>query len=213
MPRIAALIVATTVCVGWLVRAESRGDTRAIWIAKPLASIGFVLTALAAGATSTTYGLAIIAALMLSLAGDVLLILKSDRAFLAGLASFLFGHVAFATAFFLHGVTWSVALSALASLAVLAAFVSRWLLPHVKGAMRPAVLAYITVITSMVSLSIAAVAAGGTYWIAVGALLFYASDLSVARDRFVAHGFVNRAWGLPAYYAAQLVLACTVLAR
>jgi len=37
--------------------------------------------------------------------------------------------------------------------------------------------------------------------------LFYVSDLSVARDRFVARAFVNRARGLPAYYAAQVLMA------
>lgn len=42
-----------------------------------------------------------------------------------------------------------------------------------------------------------------------GALAFTASDVSVARDRFVQHGFVNRAWGLPFYYAAQLLIAAT----
>jgi len=31
------------------------------------------------------------------------------------------------------------------------------------------------------------------------------SDLSVARDRFVSRSFSNRAWGLPLYYAAQIV--------
>ena len=47
-------------------------------------------------------------------------------------------------------------------------------------------------------------------WIAGGALAFYLSDLSVARDRFVRPAFVNRAWGLPLYYGAQFVLAATV---
>jgi uncharacterized membrane protein YhhN len=42
------------------------------------------------------------------------------------------------------------------------------------------------------------------------ALYAVAFALSVARDRFVVPGFVNRAWGLPLYYAAQLVLAATV---
>ena len=43
----------------------------------------------------------------------------------------------------------------------------------------------------------------------VGAVMFYGSDLAVARDRFVAPGFSNRAWGLPLYYAAQLVIAAS----
>jgi hypothetical protein len=40
--------------------------------------------------------------------------------------------------------------------------------------------------------------------------MFYASDLSVARDRFVVFRFSNRAWGLPLYFGAQLILASTV---
>jgi hypothetical protein len=45
--------------------------------------------------------------------------------------------------------------------------------------------------------------------VAVGALAFTASDVSVARDRFVKHEFVNRAWGLPLYFGAQLLIAVT----
>jgi hypothetical protein len=41
------------------------------------------------------------------------------------------------------------------------------------------------------------------------ALAYTASDVSVARDRFVAHAFANRARGLPLYDAAQLLLAAT----
>jgi uncharacterized membrane protein YhhN len=78
--------------------------------------------------------------------------------------------------------------------------------------MRPPVLAYMAVITAMVALAFGAVVRGGTPWIAIGAVGFYASDLSVARDQFVKPGFVNRVWGLPLYYVAQVVLACTAAA-
>ena len=44
----------------------------------------------------------------------------------------------------------------------------------------------------------------------LGAVLFLLSDLSVARDRFVAPGFVNRLWGLPFYYGGQVLLAASV---
>ena len=46
-----------------------------------------------------------------------------------------------------------------------------------------------------------------------GALGFFVSDLAVARERFVAKSFSNKLWGLPLYYAAQLVLAGTVSGR
>ena len=44
----------------------------------------------------------------------------------------------------------------------------------------------------------------------MGAIGFYLSDLSVARDRFVVSAFVNRLWGLPLYYAAQVALGWSV---
>jgi hypothetical protein len=48
---------------------------------------------------------------------------------------------------------------------------------------------------------------------AVGAILFYLSDLAVARQRFVQQSFINRALGLPIYYLGQLLLAMTIGAR
>ncbi|MCP4006145.1 MAG: lysoplasmalogenase, partial [bacterium] len=57
---------------------------------------------------------------------------------------------------------------------------------------------------------VGAVANVGRPMILLGALMFYVSDLAVARDRFVATGFDNRIWGLPLYYCGQLVLASTI---
>jgi uncharacterized membrane protein YhhN len=58
---------------------------------------------------------------------------------------------------------------------------------------------------------VAITAAGQGPWIvAAGAVLFYLSDLAVARDRLVAKTFGSRTWGLPAYYFGQFLLALTV---
>ena len=57
------------------------------------------------------------------------------------------------------------------------------------------------------ALSAGAVAGGASPALVVGATMFLFSDLAVARDRFIAPGIRNRLWGLPLYYAAQLVLA------
>jgi len=43
--------------------------------------------------------------------------------------------------------------------------------------------------------------------IGLGATCFYFSDLSVARDRFVQKGYINRLIGLPLYYLGQFLLA------
>jgi uncharacterized membrane protein YhhN len=39
------------------------------------------------------------------------------------------------------------------------------------------------------------------------ALMFYFSDIFVARERFVTHEFANRLIGLPLYYTGQFLLA------
>ncbi len=212
MQRVVSGIVATTFFVALLIRADARSDRHGIWLAKPLASLGFVLTAIASGALETPYGHALLAALALSLLGDVLLIDRGNVRFLAGLAAFLCGHIAFCAAFVRHGIDPKASAVAVAPLVVLGAVVGAWLIPKVDRWMRAPVVAYMGVITAMVALAIGAVVRGGTPWIVVGALAFYGSDLSVARDKFVAPGFVNRVWGLPLYYAAQIVLACTAAA-
>jgi uncharacterized membrane protein YhhN len=43
-----------------------------------------------------------------------------------------------------------------------------------------------------------------------GAVLFFLSDTLVARHRFVKHEFLNRAIGLPLYYAGQFMIAFSV---
>jgi len=56
--------------------------------------------------------------------------------------------------------------------------------------------------------------AGALPWTAAtGAILFYLSDLAVARHRFVHESFVNRVIGLPTYYLGQFLLALTIGAR
>jgi uncharacterized membrane protein YhhN len=86
--------------------------------------------------------------------------------------------------------------------------VFRWLRPHLPADMVIPVYAYMGVISAM--LVAAAGAAPASVAIPIGAAMFYVSDLAVARDRFVVSGFANRVWGLPLYFAAQLVLASTV---
>ncbi len=190
--------------------ASKRSEWRAgEWTFKPIASTGFLLSAWQYGAFESAYGRAVVAALVASWWGDLLLIPKVRRAFLFGLVAFLLGHVAFAIAFVSRGVSLSVSLVALLGMVVPLALVGRWLLPHVPRAMKVPVAAYMAVITVMVALSLGTVAAHGNPWIAVGAVAFYLSDLSVARDRFIAQGFDNKLWGWPLYFGAQLIFAAT----
>jgi uncharacterized membrane protein YhhN len=203
-------VASMALAVGGLLFAEKRGSRLGIWIAKPIASTVFVAAALSRGALGHRYGLAILAALALSWLGDLLLIPRSRSWFRAGLGSFLLAHLAYAGAFLVRGVALRGVLPAGALLIAAAWFVGGWLLPHVRPAMRGPVVAYMTAITAMVTLSVGGMAATGRMLPAVAAFGFYLSDLSVARDQFVAPGFDNRAWGLPLYYGAQLLFVATI---
>jgi uncharacterized membrane protein YhhN len=203
-------IVLTLVAVAALLFSEWRGLRAGVWIAKPLASTGFLGAALAAGALETRYGALVLVALALSWLGDVLLIPTAKASFLAGLGAFLLGHVAFALAFTVRGLAARETLFAALVLVLPALLALRWLAPHVPQPMRLPVRAYVCVISLMLACAVGTAAAAGSALVPLGAAAFYLSDLAVARERFVSNTIVNKLWGLPLYYGAQLLLAATV---
>ncbi len=201
-------VLLTPVAVAGLLYSEATENRRGIWIAKPLASTGFLCVALAAGALDTTYGRLVLAALVLCWLGDVLLI--PPRTFVVGLASFLLGHVAFAAAFLLRGAAPLATLAAALVLVIPLVVALRWLRPHVPEKLRTPVRAYVGVISAMLACATGAAWGGATPAVLIGAAAFYLSDLAVARQRFVEKSFANKLWGLPLYYGATLLLASTV---
>ncbi|MDP6980967.1 MAG: lysoplasmalogenase [Myxococcota bacterium] len=205
-PAIPATV--TVLGLAGLLIANHRGSKRGKWCTKPVAAAGFIAVALVVGALDSSYGSWILAGLVLSFFGDVFLI-PDDRpaSFKAGLVSFLLGHVAYAIAFTRLAGDTSVAIVAGLVCTGAAGIVLRWLWPHLGADMRIPVVAYVVVISTMLVLATSSGVAEVRPDIFVGAFLFYLSDLSVARDRFVAPGFWNGAWGLPAYFGGQLVLA------
>jgi uncharacterized membrane protein YhhN len=196
---------------GLLVCEAQERRLGAFWF-KSGASLGFVVLGLAMGAlTHGTAARVLLLGLALAALGDVALALHGNRSFLVGLLFFLAGHVAYVVAFALLApvATWLSFAMVVPMVATTAAYV--WLAPRL-GSMRVPVLAYMATITVMVIGALAVSRAGGQQAprLLAGAVLFYLSDLSVARDRFVKRQFVNRAWGLPAYYAAQILIAWAI---
>jgi uncharacterized membrane protein YhhN len=208
------MIVFSLLCAFFLILTlVGEGTDRPVLrvVAKPAASLSFVGAGLAAGILTEPFGVAVFVALLLSLAGDLLLIPKDSKlCFVAGLGSFLLAHVSFSVGIVITGrVSWSLGAGLLLPFGLLAWGIGRWLLPSVGPRMKPPVLAYIGVITGMVVLAWSCCA---TWLLApAAATLFFLSDVSVAIDRFRDGGFGNRLWGLPAYYAAQLLFVFSVL--
>lgn len=192
--------------------ADRNGQRALEWVGKPLASIAFVLAALHWGALDSAYGRWILLGLVLGAAGDVLLIPRERaRVFLAGMNAFLLGHVAYVVAFAALPLDGGAALVAAPILLVALYASGRWLLPQTPEDFRLPVLVYLCVIGVMVVAAVSAVAAGAHWLIAAGAIGFALSDLSVARDQFVRPALINRVWGLPLYFASQMLIAASVL--
>ena len=122
---------------------------------------------------------------MLSAVGDVALLWDSNRAFMVGLAAFLLAHIAYVIAF-LGVAVWSPHVAVVAVIVTASSLLllrATW-----KGAagLHAATIAYAVVISAMVVTAWATI--GGPLAMApvaaVGAVLFYISDSSLALNRF-----------------------------
>lgn len=201
----------TTVGLAGLLLGEwqSRPALRAV--SKPFASLGFIVAAIGFGALDSRYGQIVLLGLILGAIGDVCLLGKHKTYFMAGLVSFLLGHVAYVAAFATLDISAPHAFIAAVAMAAVMALIANWVFPHATD-MRGPISVYMLVIAAMCAVAIGAGGAGAPWMIPVGAVMFAASDVAVVRDRFVVPGFVNRLWGLPLYYAAQLIIAWSIMA-
>ena len=183
-PILLSLGIATSAIV--TVGAHALGRKSLVYVFKPLCT-ALLVTLVATGRPflSSPYAAAILAGLVLSLLGDVFLMLPSDH-FRSGLFSFLLAHAAYLFAFlqdspFATPVMPFVLCFAVGSAAVLV------LWKGIPTRLRPAVVVYATLLLVMASQATSrglyvrtAPALGATF----GAILFVLSDGLLAWNRF-----------------------------
>jgi uncharacterized membrane protein YhhN len=173
-------------------------------VLKPLVLVLLIVAALVLDPSDSGQRAWFVAALALSLTGDVFLLPRVDR-FVPGLASFLLAHVAYIVGLsFDDGPLWpAVVVVAMVPVAI-----------RVIGAVRRSepdllvpVVVYITVIAAMVGMALRS----GNVIAAVGALVFATSDSILALDRFDQH----RRWMplavMVTYHAAQALLVISLV--
>lgn len=178
---------------------------------KLVAASAYIGAAWSLGAASMPYGQVLLAGMALCWLGDLFLVSRDSRLlFLAGLVSFLLGHIVYIGAFAVRGISLPALLAAGLVMAVFGWLIMKWLKPGLDQRMKLPVLLYVIAISAMMAMATATFSAQGGLALLLGGLLFVVSDLAVARNRFLAPGFINRAWGLPTYFAAQLLLAASV---
>ena len=200
----------TLILILFLLGAEYKDSQKLRWVFKPLCAIGFLLTCWQYNPLQSDYGTWVFAGLVLSFFGDVFLIPKSEKWFLAGLVSFLFGHIGYVVAFLYLGMNIIGIVIGLAIALSISIPAMKIILPHVEKDMKIPVLVYVTVITVMMAFASGAFAEHSRYFPLLAAFMFGISDISVAFNQFVKRSFKTKAWGLPLYFIGQLIFALSV---
>lgn len=213
MNELPGLSAAILLSAALATQAQHVGARLRVYAFKPLTTALTLLLAwrLTQGAGACPIpGWCILAGLTFALAGDIFLMLPSDR-FLAGLACFLGTHLCYAAAFYTppHGVA---SLLALLPFAVFGAVMFLMLAPG-AGALRVPVLVYAAAICTMAWQAaehhLRADAAGSGLALA-GALLFVLSDSVLGYNRFRRSFRWAQALLLSSYFAGQWLIALSL---
>ena len=212
-PSIPALLPLISLTAILAIYGEMVGRRRLVYVFKPLTTVLIIaLAALLPAEPASRYRAAILAGLVLSLAGDVFLMLPADR-FIAGVAAFLAAHLAYLTAF-TSAVPLAASPSTFAVIAVVVAGILIALWRWLPAGMRAPLVVYAAVLGAMAAQAIsqaivlgsAAATAG-----AVGAALFLASDTTLVINRFARPFRLSPPVILASYYSAQVLIAISVM--
>ena len=197
-----------------------KNSPRLEYIAKPAVMIALFLwlwTSTGLNGALLWFGVGI----LLSLAGDVLLMIALDRLFLAGLIAFLLAHVAYVIGFntpFPALSTWGFILAfmiGISGVRVIRRIVDSL---HSKGqaGLRIPILLYALVISlmllsAMMKLTDITWSANASALVSLGALLFYLSDIVLAWNKFVAPIQHGRIYNIGLYHLGQITLIAGVI--
>ncbi len=192
-------------------RAQQRGERPWIYVFKPLTTGLILLVAVAGGAPEAPfYKVAVVLGLAFSLAGDVWLMLPTDR-FLSGLVSFLAAHVCYVAAF-ASATGFAVSIWTLLPFLLFGVLMLGVLRPHL-GRLRGPVAVYGLVLVVMAWTAFEAWRQTQTpdaLAAALGAVLFVISDAALAFNRFVRTFGWAQVLIMTTYYAAQWLIALSV---
>jgi len=211
---VAFVVAGVFAVVDWIACAHDRSTApwnRVEWVCKPAVLTALVVAAAALhpAADADARQAWFVAALVFSLAGDVLLMLPSEQ-FVAGLGAFLIAHVCYIVGFWTNGPELVPFLIAALIVAVVIGSLARRILPGVRREDR-ALVAPVTAYMAVIGVMVATAVAVGNPIAAVGAVLFAASDTMIAWDRFLGPFPSSGVWIMTTYHLGQAGLVVSLL--
>ena len=191
--------------------AEAVGLLGLHYLFKPLTTLLIALMVWRLPAHEPVYRKSVLIGLLLSLLGDVFLMLPGDW-FAFGLGSFLLAHLAYLRALRSRGA-WFKPVLPLLGYVLIAGGVLAYLWPHVPGELKAPVAVYVIALAAMAAQAACVfharpgIAARSAAW---GGLFFVVSDALLAIDKFASPIPHAAAWVLATYWLAQWSIARSV---
>jgi uncharacterized membrane protein YhhN len=203
-----AVTVAFAVLDWWAVLDESRRSVELV--AKPMTLAALIGVALTLDPVDSTVRLWFVVALCFCLAGDVFLLFE-EKLFVYGLGAFLLGHVGYIVGFAVSGNAEIVGVVLGAALVVgLIATLGRTIIEAVR-ANEPELTVPVSVYMAVISLMVVSAVATKNTWAIAGALLFYASDASIAWNKFIEEQPNGRLIIMVTYHLGQIGLVVSLV--
>lgn len=191
------------------------GHRRAEWWGKLLAITGLLLTAAAAGALDHSAGRWLLVALFFGLLGDVALLGDTEGRFLAGVAAFLVGHLAYLVCFAVLDLPWPWWAWGGVLVLGLITFATRRVVPAAHRAAGARVAVPLAVYTLVIGAMLLVAWGTGLWLVAAGATIFVVSDsiiaLTLARHDFQRPKGVDNLAVMVTYHGGQALIVAGVL--
>ena len=201
-------LAAAVAVVDWI--AVVHGTRRVRWATKPAVMLLLVAVALALRPLNGFQRDIFIAALFLSLLGDVFLLGSAERWFVAGLAAFLGAHLAYIDGFLVGGFEPRLLLYWGPAVVIVSLGIGGRILGALRGGGKRRLFGPVVLYLLAISIMVALAGASGRPAAAAGAVLFYASDGLIAWTRFVRPNTWAALPIIVTYHAGQALLVLSL---
>ncbi|MGZ4692984.1 MAG: lysoplasmalogenase [Acidimicrobiales bacterium] len=212
MTSTAFLLLALTLAVAvadWV--AVHAGNKAVEYVAKPLTMVLLIGVALELDVSSDAARGAFVVALVLSLVGDVFLMLPGEGWFVFGLGAFLAGHIAYVVGLWIAGVTLAAFAVGLVIVGLAVLVLGVRIVRAVREGDDPVLALPVAVYIGVISLMVASAIGTESALAIAGAGLFYVSDALIAWNRFIQEHSWGRVAIMVTYHLGQIGLVLSLI--
>lgn len=200
-------LAAVVAVIDWAAVARDHRPTE--YVAKPLTMVVLIAAALVIEPADGGARAWFVAALVLSLAGDVFLMLPRDL-FVPGLASFLVAHLAYIPGLLIMGISGAGFLAGVVLVGVALPLLAPRILGAISRSDDPSIAVPVGIYMVVISAMVVAAGASGSLIALGGAVSFYVSDALIAWTRFIRELRFGRLAVMVTYHLAQAALVVSL---